>query len=181
MKNVKVIFNDTDYELVKKACQQYDKLVKDYHEKDVLFGLSALVTIPIGFLIFAFVECIQNASFANRIITACTIILFVLFLGQTLAYEKKIDIAGQYKIDCFNIKYSLEDFIRHSDQIQFDTSKRNELFYKIMDPENTYKCDVLCKVSVANEIPDIDNIILSLKETIDKYGFVSYVWQAKSA
>ena len=25
MQNVKVIFNDTDYELVKKACQQYDK------------------------------------------------------------------------------------------------------------------------------------------------------------
>lgn len=145
MKNVKVIFNDTDYELVKKACQQYDKLVKDYHEKDVLFGLSALVTIPIGFLIFAFVECIPNASFANRIIMACTIILFVLFLGQTLAYEKKIDIASQYKIDCFNIKYSLEDFMRHGDQIQFDTSKRNELFYEIMDPENTYKCYVLCK------------------------------------
>jgi hypothetical protein len=180
MKNVKVIFNDTDYELVKKACQQYDKLVKDYHEKDVLFGLSALVTIPIGFLIFAFVECIPNASFANRIIMACTIILFVLFLGQTLAYEKKIDIASQYKIDCFNIKYSLEDFMRHGDQIQFDTSKRNELFYEIMDPENTYKCYVLCKVSVANEIPDTDNIVLKLKETVDRHGFVSYVWRTES-
>ena len=44
MKNVKVIFNDTDYELVKKACQQYDKLVKDYHEKNSLFGLFALIT-----------------------------------------------------------------------------------------------------------------------------------------
>jgi hypothetical protein len=180
MKNVKVIFNDTDYELVKKACQQYDKLVKNYHEKDVLFGLSALVTIPSGFVIFAFVECIPNASFANRIILACTIILFVLFLGQTLAYEKKIDIAGQYKIDCFNIKYSLEDFMRHGDQIQFDTSKRNELFYEIIDSENTYKCYVLCKVSVANEIPDTDNIVLKLKETVDKYNFVSYVWQAES-
>lgn len=180
MKNVKVIFNDTDYELVKKACQQYDKLVKDYHEKNSLFGLFTLITIPSGFLIFVFAECISNASFANRIIIACTIILFVIFLGQILAYEKKIDIAGQYKIDCFNIKYSLEDFMRHGDQIQFDTSKRNELFYEIMDPENTYKCYVLCKVSVANEIPDTDNIILSLKETIDKRGRVSYVWQAES-
>lgn len=179
MKNVKVIFNDTDYELIKKACQQYDKLVKDYHKKDDLFGLSALVTIPIGILIFAFAECISNVS-ANRIILACTIILFVLFLGQTLAYEKKIDIVHQYKVDCFNVKYDLENFMRHSDQTQFDTSKRNELFYKIIDPENAYKCYVLCKVSVANEIPDIDNIILSLKETIDKYGFVSYVWQAES-
>lgn len=180
MKNVKVIFNDTDYELVKKACQQYDKLVKDYHEKDVLFGLSALVTIPSGFVIFAFVECIPNASFVNRIILACTIILFVLFLGQTLAYEKKIDIVNQYKIDCLNIKYDLENFMRHSNQIQFDTSKKNELLYKIMNPENAYKCDVLCKVSVANEIPDTDNIVLKLKETVDKYNFVSYVWQAES-
>ena len=49
-----------------------------------------------------------------------------------------------------------------------------------MDPENAYKDDVLCKVSVANEIPDTDNIILSLKETIDKRGRVSYVWQAES-
>ena len=137
---------------LKKACQQYDKLVKDYHEKNSLFGLFTLITIPSGFLIFVFAECISNASFANRIIIACTIILFVIFLGQTLAYEKKIDIASQYKIDCFNIKYSLEDFMRHGDQIQFDTSKRNELFYEIMDPENTYKCYVLCKVSVANEI-----------------------------
>ena len=39
MKNVKVIFNDTDYELVKKACQQYDKLVKDYHEKNSFYGI----------------------------------------------------------------------------------------------------------------------------------------------
>ena len=71
--------------------------------------------------------------------------------------------------------------MRHGDQIQFDTSKRNELFYEIMDPENTYKCYVLCKVSVANEIPDTDNIVLKLKETVDKYNFVSYVWQAESA
>ncbi len=34
--------------------------------------------------------------------------------------------------------------------------------------------------SVANEIPDIDNIILSLKETVDRHGFVSYVWQAEN-
>lgn len=180
MKNVKVIFNDTDYELVKKACQQYDKLVKDYHEKNSLFGLFTLITIPSGFLIFVFAECIPNASFANRIIMACTIILFVLFLGQTLAYKKKINIAHQYKVDCFNIKHSLENFMRHNDQIQFDTNKRNELFYKIMDPENAYKDDVLCKVSVANEIPDIDNIILKLKETVDRHGFVSYVWRTES-
>ena len=102
---------------LKKACQQYDKLVKDYHEKNSLFGLFTLI--------FVFAECISNASFANRIIIACTIILFVIFLGQTLAYEKKIDIASQYKIDCFNIKYSLEDFMRHGDQIQFDTKEMN--------------------------------------------------------
>ena len=70
--------------------------------------------------------------------------------------------------------------MRHNDQIQFDTNKRNELFYKIMDPENAYKDDVLCKVSVANEIPDIDNIILKLKETVDRHGFVSYVWRTES-
>lgn len=180
MKNVKVIFNDIDYELVTKTCQQYDKLVKDYHEKNSLFGLFTLITIPSGFLIFAFAECISNASFANRIIVACTIILFVLFLGQTLAYKKKINIVHQYKVDCFNIKHSLENFMRHSDQIQFDTSKRNELFYKIMDSENAHEDDVLCKVSVANEIPDTNNIVLKLKETVDKHGFVSYVWQAES-
>lgn len=50
-----------------------------------------------------------------------------------------------------------------------------------MDPENAYKCDVLCKVSVANEIPDVDNIVVKLKETVDKRGRVSYVWQAESA
>jgi hypothetical protein len=180
MKNVKVIFNDIDYELVTKACQQYDKLVKDYHEKDSLFVLFTLITIPSGFLIFAFAECISNASFANRIIMACTIILFALFLGQTLAYKKKINIAHQYKVNCFNIKHSLENFMRHSVKIQFDTSKRNELFYKIMDPENAYEDDVLCKVSVANEIPDTNNIVSKLKETVDKHGFVSYVWQAES-
>ena len=87
MKNVKVIFNDTDYELVKKACQQYDKLVKDYHEKNFLFGLFTLITIPSGFLIFVFAECISNASFANRIIIACTIILFVIF--SVISYDTK--------------------------------------------------------------------------------------------
>lgn len=50
MKNVKVIFNDTDYELVKKACQQYDKLVKDYHEKILCSDCSLLLQFLAVFL-----------------------------------------------------------------------------------------------------------------------------------
>lgn len=130
MKNVKVIFTDTDYELVKKAYERYDKLEKDYYNKDALFGVSALVTVLIGSLMFAFVQCILNIIFAGLIIIACTIVLFAFFLRQTLAYEKKIDIANKYKIDCFNIQCNIGDFIIHGDKIQFDTSKKINYFMK---------------------------------------------------
>lgn len=107
MKNVKVIFNDTDYELVKKACQQYDKLVKDYHEKNSLFGLFTLITIPSGFLIFVFAECISNASFANRIIIACTIILFKSYTHYVKPLKKCLTVQSLLIKICFHILISM--------------------------------------------------------------------------
>lgn len=181
MKNVKPIFTDTDYELVAKAYKRYDKLEKDYYEKDVRFGTSILVTILIGSLVFAFAQCIPHTIFADLIIIACTIILFIFVLKQTLAYDKKIDIVNKYKTDCFNIKCNIADFIIHGDKVQFDTSTGNKLFYKIMTPDNSCKCDISCSISLANEIPYADNIVLRLKEITDKHGYVSYVWQAESA
>ena len=181
MKNVKPIFTDTDYELVAKAYKRYDKLEKDYYEKDVRFGTSILVTILIGSLVFAFAQCIPHTIFADLIIIACTIILFIFVLKQTLAYDKKIDIVNKYKTDCFNIKCNIADFIIHGDKVQFDISTGNKLFYKIMTPDNSCKCDISCSISLANEIPYADNIVLRLKEITDKHGYVSYVWQAESA
>ena len=180
MKNVKVIFTDTDYELVTKAYKQYDKLEKDYYDKYALFGVSALVTVLICPLIicplmFTFAQCISNTIFAGLIVIACTIVL-----KQTLAYDKKIDIVHKYKTDCFNIKCNMGDFIIHSNKIQFDTSTGNKLFYKIMNPENPYECDILCSISVANEIPYADNIALRLKEITYKHGYISYVWLAEN-
>lgn len=170
MKNVKAIFTDTDYELITKAYERYDKLEKDYYDKYALFGVSALVTALIGFLIFIF---------ADLIVIACTIALFIFFLGQILAYDKKIDIVHKYKTDCFNIKCNIADFIIHGDKVQFDTSTRNKLFYKIITPDIPYKCDISCSISVANEIPYTDDIVLRLKEITDKHEFVSYIWQAE--
>lgn len=180
MRNVKTIFTDTDYELVTKAYKQYDKLEKDYYEKDVRFGASIFVTILIGSLVFAFVQCIPHTIFADLIIIACTIILFIFVLKQTLAYDKKIDIVHKYKTDCFNIKCNITDFIIHGNKVQFDTSTGNKLFYNIITPDIPYKCDILCSISVANEIPYTNNIVLRLKETTDKHGYVSYIWLAES-
>lgn len=180
MKNVNLAFTDADYELVTKAYERYDKLEKDYYEKYVRFGESILVTILIGSLVFAFAQCIPHTIFVDLIIIACTIILFIFILKQTLAYDKKIDIVNKYKTDCFNIKCNIADFIIHGDKVQFDTSTGNKLFYKIITPDIPHKCDISCSISLANEIPYTDNIVLRLKETIDKYGFVSYVWLAKS-
>lgn len=180
MKNVKVIFTDADYELVKKAYEQYNKLEKDYYDKYALFGVSALVTVLICPLIicplmFTFAQCISNTIFAGLIVIACTIVF-----KQTLAYDKKIDIVNKYKTDCFNIKCNIADFIIHGDKVQFDTSSGNKLFYKIITPDNPYKCDISCSISLANEIPYTDDIVLRLKEVTDKHGYVSYVWQAES-
>ena len=179
MKNVKVIFTDADYELVTKAYEQYNKLEKDYYDKYALFGVSTLVILLIGPLMFTFAQCISNTIFAGLIIIACTIVLFIFFLRQTLAYEKKIDIVNKYKTDCFNIKCNIADFIIHSNKVRFDTSSGNKLFYKIITPD-PYKCDISCSISLANEIPYADNIVLQLKEITDKHGYVSYVWQAES-
>lgn len=181
MKNVKAIFTDADYELVTKAYKRYDKLEKDYYDKYALFGVSALVTVLICPLIicplmFTFAQCISNTIFAGLIVIACTIVL-----KQTLAYDKKIDIVHKYKTDCFNIKCNIADFIIHGNKVQFDTNRGNKLFYEIITPDIPYKCDILCSISVANEIPYTDNIVLRLKETTDKHGFVSYVWLAESA
>ena len=54
----------------------------------------------------------------------------------------------------------------------------NELFYDVYNPDYEYRRHMS---SVANEIPDVDNIVLKLKETVDKRGRVSYVWQVESA
>ena len=48
MKNVKVIFTDTDYELVAKAYKRYDKLTENYQFKSAVLELSFLIAIVIS-------------------------------------------------------------------------------------------------------------------------------------
>lgn len=61
MKNVKVIFTDTDYELVAKAYKQYDKLTENYQFKSAVLELLSLITIVSGFfvmfIVFSFLFC----------------------------------------------------------------------------------------------------------------------------
>ena len=86
MKNVRFEFTDTDYELVAKAYEQYEKLAKDYYNKEFLFDLFTFVTMLIS------LPVIINARFVgliNLIIIVCTIILLVLFTRQSLIYQKK--------------------------------------------------------------------------------------------
>lgn len=86
MKNVRFEFTDTDYELVTKVYERYEKLAKDYYNKEFLFDLFTFVTM------FISLSVIINARFVgliNLIIIVCTIILFVLFIRQSLIYQEK--------------------------------------------------------------------------------------------
>ncbi len=186
MKNVRFEFTDADYELVTKAYKQYEKLAKDYYHKEFLFGSFALVTIPVGFLVFSLAQRIINARFVgliNLIIIVCTIILCILFNGQSVIYSVKMNLTEKYKADCLDIKNNMEEARKTSGRLEFETDitydgiiETNKLFYRIRKPPFAFRRYPV----IENKIPYTDNIVLRLKKITDKYGFVSYVWQAES-
>lgn len=179
MKNVKVIFTDTDYELVKKACQQYDKLVKDYQFKSAVSELLSLITIVSGFFVMFILFAVTDDTFTGSIIVFSTVALFIILVALSAVYNQKNKRINPYLTNCFNVKCNMEEIEKEGSEIQFGMDMLcNELFYDIYNPDYEYRRHVS---SVANEIPDTDNIVLKLKETVDKHGFVSYVWQAESA
>lgn len=180
MKNVRFEFTDTDYELVTKAYEQYEKLAKDYYNKEFLFDLFTFVTMLIS------LPVIINARFVgliNLIIIVCTIILFVLFTRQSLIYQEKKNLTNKYGADCLNIKNDIEEIRKTGSRLEFEidtiydgTIETNKLFYRIRKPPFAIRRYPV----IENEIPYTNNIVLRLKKNTDKYDFVSYVWQAES-
>ena len=72
----------------------------------------------------------------------------------------------------------MKEFKENGDNIRFGMDALcDELFYDVCNTDYEYRRHIS---SVTNEIPDADNITLKLKETTDKHGYVSYVWQAES-
>lgn len=185
MKNVKFIFTDADYELVTKAYEQYKRLAKDYDNKESLFDLFTFVTTML--ISFSIAQRIINAKFVgliNLIIIVCAIILSVLFIRQSVIYKEKMNLTKKYGTNCLNIKNDMEEVRKTGGRLEFEidtiydgTIETNKLFYRIRKPTFAIRKYPV----IANEIPYTDNIVLRLKETTDKHGFVSHVWQAESA
>lgn len=179
MKNVKVIFTDTDYELIKKVCQQYDKLTEDYQFKSAASELLSLITIVSGFFVMFILFAVTDDTFTGSTIVFGTAVLSIILVVLSTVYNKKNKTFTTYRTDCFNIKRNMEELRENGNKIHFGMDILcNELFYDVCNPDYEYRRHMS---SVANEIPDTDNIVLKLKETVDKHGFVSYVWQAENA
>ena len=180
MKNVKVIFTDTDYELVAKAYKRYDKLTENYQFKSAVLELSFLIAIVISGYIAIFNLLLQTMfSFMGSTILFSTVALSIILVALSAVYDKKNKTFTTYRINCFNVKRNMEELRENGNKICFGMDILcNELFYDVCNPDYEYRRHMS---SVANEIPDVDNIVLKLKETVDKRGRVSYVWQAESA
>lgn len=179
MKNVKVIFTDTDYELVAKAYKQYDKLTENYQFKSAVLELLSLITIVSGFFVMFILFAVTDDTFIGSIIVFGAAALSIILVALSAVYNKKNKTFTVYRTDCFNVKRNMEELRENSNKIRFGMDILcDELFYDVCNPDYEYRRHIS---SVANEIPDADNIVLKLKETVDKRGRVSYVWQAESA
>lgn len=179
MKNVKVIFTDTDYELVTKAYEQYDKLTEQYQFKNAILELSSLIAIVSGFIIMFILFAATNDTFIGSIIVFSAAALSIILVALSAVYNQKNKRINPYLTNCFNVKCNMEEIEKEGSEIQFGMDMLcNELFYDIYNPDYEYRRHMS---SVANEIPDTDIIVLRLEEIVDKHGFVSYVWQAESA
>lgn len=179
MKNVKVILTNTDYELVTKAYEQYDKLTEKYQLKITILELLSLITIVSGFIIMFILFAATNDTFIGSIIVFGAAALSIILVALSAVYNKKNKTFTVYRTDCFNVKRNMEELRENSNKIRFGMDILcDELFYDVCNPDYEYRRHIS---SVANEIPDADNIVLKLKETVDKRERVSYVWQAESA
>lgn len=178
MKNVKVIFTDTDYELVAKAYKQYDKLTENYQFKSAVLELLSLITIVSGFFVMFILFAVTDDTFIGSTIVFGAAVLSIILVALSAVYDKKNKTFTTYRADCFNVKRNMEELRKNDNEIHFGMDILcNELFYDVCNLDYEYRRHMS---SVANEIQDTDNIILKLKETVDKHGFVSYVWQTES-
>lgn len=179
MKNVKVILTNTDYELVTKAYEQYDKLTEKYQLKITILELLSLITIVSGFIIMFILFAATNDTFIGSTILFSAVALSIILVALSIVYSKKNKRINPYLTNCFNVKRNMEEIKKENNEIHFGMDMLNNgLFYDVYNPDYEYRRHIS---SVANKIPDADNIVLKLKETVDKRGRVSYVWQAESA
>lgn len=178
-KNIKVIFTDTDYELVTKAYEQYDMLTENYQFRSAVLELLSLITIVVGGYIIMFILfAVTDDTFAGSTVAFTAAVLSIILVALSGIYNKKNKIFTSYRTDCFNIKRNMEELKENGDNIRFGMDALcDELFYDVCNPDYEYRRHMS---SVANEIPDADNITLKLKETIDKRRRISYVWQAEN-
>lgn len=178
-KNVKVIFTDTDYELVTKAYEKYDMLTENYQFKSAVLELSSLIAIVVGgYMIMFILFAVTDDTFAGSTVAFTAAVLSIILVALSGIYNKKNKTFTAYRTDCFNVKRNMEEFKENGNNIHFGMDILcDELFYDVCNPDYEYRRHIS---SVANEIPDAYNIILKLKETTDKHEYVSYVWQVES-
>lgn len=178
MKNVKIIFTDTDYELVTKAYKHYNKLIENYQRKEAAFGLSSLIMAITGGFLALTIYNIINSKLISSIVLLIIVILTTSAVISSAVYGKKGDIVNQYRTECFNVERNMADIKKDGKKLQFGIDVFcSQLFYEVSKPAHKYRRYML----TVDKASDADNIVLILKETTDKHGNVSYVWRAESA
>lgn len=108
MKNVKVIFTDTDYELVAKAYKQYDKLTENYQFKSAVLELLSLITIVSGFFVMFILFAVTDDTFIGSTIVFGAAVLSIILVALSAVYDKKNKTFTTYRADCFNVKRNME-------------------------------------------------------------------------
>lgn len=173
MRNVKVIFSQTDKEMAEKLHHRYKKLADRYLALAFVFKIITGIILG-GMLYFiAYTMMVNEPSYATVaiwiIFISAIISLLINFVFQMMYNNCSLDVM-HYQF----MSEHMQEISELENNLTFSISKTcpNAVIYNL--PDSRYRC-----IETVNNIPADGDVIITIKEDANAKGQISLDWYAK--
>ncbi len=173
MRNIKVIFSETDQELAEKLRCKSKKVSDRYLALALIFKIITCIipSVTACLIICAMVNktSYDAVSVIIGLVSATTLFL-ISFIFESIHHDYFAN-AMHYQF----ITEHMQEISKYENSLMFSISKTcpNAVIYNL--PDGKYRC-----IKTVNNIPEDGDVIITVKENTDAKGRISLNWYAKA-
>lgn len=167
MRNVKVIFSQTDEELAKRLCRRHEKLADRYLALAFIFKIITCIILGIT-------ACLINKTSYDAVsviigLVSATTLFLISFIFESTHHDHFVDTL-HYQF----MSEHMQEISEYENSLTFSVSK-------ICSDTVTYDLpDGRCRhIETVNDIPADSDVIITIKADADSKGQISLNWYAK--
>lgn len=168
MRNVKVIFSQTDEELAKRLCRRHEKLADRYLALAFIFKIITCIILGIT-------ACLINKTSYDTVsviigLVSATTLFLISFIFESTHHDHFVDTL-HYQF----MSEHMQEISEYENSLTFSVSKTcsDTVTYDL--PDGRYR-----HIETVNNIPADGDVIITVKEDTDSKGRISLDWYAKA-